>query len=91
MSPNTPDRMMSGSVAVTPSCDLEQPQRLPKPGASFGSRAGARLIFTEAEKIIIEKGREVAEKVVELQHAEHQLKQQQEATAQSWGRTQQGS
>ena len=48
-----------------------------------------RPMFREAEAKIIQKGREVAEKAVEVQKLEHQVKLQQEAAAQSWERTQQ--
>ena len=57
---------------------------------SLASSSGLpRPLFREAEAKIIQKGREVAEKVVEVQKMEHQAKLQQEATAQSWERTQQ--
>ena len=54
-----------------------------------GGSGFARPLFTEAEQKIIEQCEEVAVKAAEIERAEHQIKLQQQATAQSWERTQQ--
>ena len=54
-----------------------------------GNGGYARPMFTEAEQRIVAKGIEVATKAAEIERAEYQVKLQQQATAQSWERTQQ--
>ena len=70
---------------------------VPKADYHGGSASGTprsehslpRPILREAEQRIIQKGAEVAEKAAEMQRAEHALLMQQQASAQSWERTQQ--
>ena len=82
------DRPLRGTVAVTPSVGQNSfPIRDAEP--MHGSSGYARPIFSEAEQRIIDKGKEVAIKAAEIERAEYQIRLQQQATAQSWERTQQ--
>ena len=45
--------------------------------------------FSEAERRIVQAGKEVAQKVVDIERAEHDVKLRQQATIDSWNRTQQ--
>lgn len=86
------DQSARGTVAVTMSAGQgDVRQSLPTHGAEPMPRSSGttRPIFTEAEQKIIEKGKEVAQKAVEVERAEYQVKLQQQATTESWNRTQQ--
>ena len=83
-SPYEPMRESSES----PSGRLPSTRSLSAPSTPRGE-GSRRQFFSEAERRIVQAGKEVAQKVVDIERAEQDVKLRQQATIDSWNRTQQ--